>query len=73
MALELLQKLDQISPESLSMYTNEELVALAQEYLELQAFDKNVNFLRYYRPVSAKALEVHKCTAKTIGIGGWEW
>ena len=70
MALELLNKLDQISPESLALYTNEELVALAQEYLELQAFDKNVNFLRYYRPVSAKALEVHKCTAKTIGIGG---
>lgn len=70
MGLELLTKLDQISPESLSLYTNEELVALANEFLEIQAFDKNTNFLRYYSPVSDKARQVHKCTATTIGIGG---
>lgn len=59
-----------IDPSTLSRLSDAELERIANYALELQASDRNRNFLKYYTPVSEKAREVHRCTAKTIGIGG---
>lgn len=47
-----------------------ELVTLANRFLELQAYDRQVNQLRYYIPVSEKAVQVHCSLAKVLGVGG---
>lgn len=59
-----------VQPNQLSTLSNAELEELANYALELQLKDRNTNQLKYYMPVSEKAVQIHQCTAKTIGIGG---
>jgi hypothetical protein len=70
MSLELLSKLTDLSPSELDGYSDEQLVALAQDMLNVQAYDRQVNMLRYYIPVSDKALQVHTSEAKVFFLAG---
>ncbi len=70
MPLELLGRLDQLTPDSLHLLSDAELIELANQFLEVQAYEKNVNQLKFYVPVSDKAREVHFSDARVIGIGG---
>jgi len=69
-SLALLNKLDQVTPDSIQNLSDAELIELANEFLEVQAYEKNVNQLKFYTPVSDKAREMHLSTARVIGIGG---
>lgn len=68
MALELLNKLSDLK--DLSTLSDQELLGLANEFLEVQAYDRQVNQLRYYLPVSDKAIGIHCSKAKVLGVGG---
>lgn len=70
MSLELLSKLSDIDPSELDAYTDDQLVELAQDMLDVQAYDRNVNQLRYYLPVSRKAIDVHTSAAKVFFLAG---
>jgi hypothetical protein len=65
-----LTKLDTIQPEDLSRLSDTELLAFTKQLMDLQAHDRQVNQLRYYKPVSVRALGIHLSTATTIGVGG---
>lgn len=65
-----LEQLDRLTPSSLQYLSNDELVTLANNVVNLQAQDKQLNQLRYYCPVSDRAKRIHLSTARTIGVGG---
>ena len=67
---EVLNAIDAADPATLSTLSDEDLVRLANEMLEAQAFDRQVNQLRHYKPVSPTAVKIHCCTGKVIGVGG---
>jgi len=50
--------------------SDDELLELTNKFLDLQAYDRQVNQLRYYIPVSEKAIQVHCSPAKVLGVGG---
>ena len=70
MSLDLLHTLSQVESIDFASLSDEHLQRLAQEALELQQHDRQVNQLRYYQPVSQVARDVHTSTCKIIGIGG---
>lgn len=65
-----LEHLSSLAPETLSTLDDAQLLTLAQQLLDLQAQDRQVNQLRYYQPVSDRARRIHTSVAKTIGVGG---
>jgi len=67
---DVLAHIDGLDQSKLSTLSDAELVALANEMLQAQAFDRQVNQLRHYVPVSPTAIKVHCCTGKVIGVGG---
>jgi hypothetical protein len=70
MSLDLLSKLSELNPSELDGYSDEQLMALAQDMLSVQAYDRQINMLRYYLPVSEKALRVHCSEAKVFFLAG---
>lgn len=70
MSLDLLNRLDSLNPAELTALSDEELVGLANEMLAIQAYDRQVNQLRYYLPVSPKAIRVHTSDAKVFFLAG---
>lgn len=70
MALELLNKIPIIEEQGLEQLSDDELLSLTQEFFAVQAYDRNINQLRYYQPVSHKAIEIHCSLAKVLGVGG---
>ena len=67
---EMLAKLDAFTPDSLDGLSDNDLAVLAQQLMELQANDRQVNQLRYYQPVSVRSKQIHLSTARTLGVGG---
>lgn len=65
-----LDTLNAASADSLSDMSDADLAKLANELLQLQAYDRQTNQLRYYLPVSDTARAIHASTKKVIGIGG---
>lgn len=65
-----LDALTQVDPSAVSNLSDEQLEALTRQLLDAQAYDRQINQLRYYQPVSAKSRLIHLCTKKTIGVGG---
>lgn len=65
-----LNKLTKFDPSNVALLDDEDLVHMAQQMLEIQAFERQSNQLRYYQPVSPIAKSVHLDTSSTIGIGG---
>lgn len=59
-----------VNPTDLGKLSDSELNALAQYALDLQAKDRNTNQLKYYIPVSHKAIEAHKSTASVFFLAG---
>ena len=59
-----------LDAETVAALSDADLLALAQDVIALQAQDRHVNQLRYYHPVSAKAVQIHTSQAKILGIGG---
>lgn len=59
-----------IDSSNLATLSDEELQTLANYALDLQAKDRNVNQLKYYIPVSQKAIDVHKSTAPVFFLAG---
>ena len=49
---------------------NEQLRHIIQQALELQKADRKQSQLLYYKPASAQAIEFHKSSARTRGLGG---
>jgi hypothetical protein len=70
MSLELLSKLESLSLASIDTMPDDQLVTLVQEYLDIQAYDRQVNQLKWYVPVSEKAIQIHTSKAKVLGVGG---
>lgn len=70
MSLALLNKLPDLDHKNLDQLSDDELIGLAQEFFQVQAHDRNVNQLRYYLPVSEKAVQIHCSKAKVLGVGG---
>ena len=70
MALELLNRLDQLSADAIKEMSDDELLVLANEFLAVQRHDRNLDQLRYYLPVSEKAIQIHCSQAKVLGVGG---
>lgn len=70
MSLELLNRLPELTKEGLDSLSDHELLGLTQEFFALQAYDRNINQLRYYLPVSEKAVQIHCSKAKVLGVGG---
>ena len=68
--MDLLNRLHEIDIANLDRLSDEELYQLSQDYLAVQAHDRNVNQLRYYLPVSGKAVQIHCSKAKVLGVGG---
>jgi len=62
--------LTEVDPTAISGLSNEDLRTLAAEFLGAQGELRKECAIRYYRPVSERALEVHKSTANYVGIGG---
>ena len=54
----------------LAALSDAEFDRLEKDLAEWEHEDRRDNALLYYRPVSDRALAVHRSTAKTIGIGG---
>lgn len=65
-----LDRLDTLTPQAVSGLTDDELIALTAQLVDIQAQDRQTNQLRYYQPVSAKAYRIHHSLCKTIGVGG---
>lgn len=65
-----LEQLSSLDPGALGMLDDASLLILAQQLLDLQAQDRQVNQLRYYQPVSERSKQIHLSTAKTLGVGG---
>ena len=65
-----LNALLQTDPDSLDALSDDEFLAFGQQLLQVRAEDRQANQLLYYKPVSAKAKQIHDCTKKTIGVGG---
>ena len=59
-----------LDADTVAALSDEDLLALAQDVIALQAQDRHVNQLRYYHPVSPKAIRIHTSQAKILGIGG---
>jgi hypothetical protein len=70
MSLDLLNKLDELDVDAVASLSDDDLVALANEMLEVQSYDRQVNQLRYYLPVSEKAVQVHTSNAKVFFLAG---
>jgi hypothetical protein len=70
LSLDLLSKLSDLNLSELDSYSDEQLMALAQDMLSVQAHDRNVNQLRYYLPVSEKAVRVHLSNASVFFLAG---
>src|SRR6185295_11755770 len=66
----LLDRLANLTPEGIDALTDDELVSVTAQLVSIQSQDRQVNQLRYYQPVSARARKIHLSTAKTIGVGG---
>lgn len=58
------------TPDALARMTVEELESLEQDLLKWEKDDRKENALLYYRPVSERAMAIHQCRAKTVGIFG---
>lgn len=56
--------------DQLQNLSDEEFSNLANYALALQAKDRNTNQLKYYIPVSEKAIQVHKSTASVFFLAG---
>lgn len=65
-----LDRLDALTPDTIGLLNDDELVALTAQLVDLQAKDRQTNQLRYYQPVSPKAYQIHHSLARTVGIGG---
>lgn len=59
-----------LQPQQIHTLNNEELLAAAQNFLALQAQERQHNQLRYYAPASEESREIHLATQRTIGVGG---
>ena len=62
--------LNAVEPATLKHLSDDALLKLAGQLLEVQSHDRQENQLRYYKPVSPLARQVHTSTCKTLGIGG---
>lgn len=62
--------LNAVEPATLKHLSDDALLKLASQLLEVQSHDRQENQLRYYKPVSPLARQVHTSTCKTLGIGG---
>ena len=62
--------LNAVEPTTLKHLSDDALLKLASQLLEVQSHDRQENQLRYYKPVSPLARQVHTSTCKTLGIGG---
>ena len=65
-----LDRLTDLTPERVARLSDDDLVALTAQLVQLQAHERQTNQLRYYQPVSAKARAIHTSTCRTIGVGG---
>jgi phage terminase large subunit-like protein len=66
----LLDRLQSLTPEAIASLSDDDLVAVTAQLVSLQSQDRQTNQLRYYKPVSARARQIHLSTARTIGVGG---
>lgn len=64
------QYLTTLDPSQLASYSDSDLLTLGQQLLDLQAYDRQTNQIRYYQPVSDLAKSIHTSTQRVIGIGG---
>ena len=58
------------TPDNISGLSDESLRLLLADAVKFQKDDVKENQLLYYQPVSPIARSVHRCTAKTVGLGG---
>lgn len=65
-----LDNLNAVDPGKLDGLSDEQLLALANDLLQAQAYDRHVDPIRYYVPVSPTVIEIHKSMAKTLGVFG---
>ena len=54
----------------LKSLSDDALRELLLKAVDLQRADRQENQILYYRPVSSRALQVHECLSRTVGIGG---
>ena len=57
-------------PEDLKNLPKKAFTKAGQAILQLYQADRQENQLRYYRPVSPKARQIHEATETVIGVGG---
>lgn len=62
--------LSKIDPKTISKLSDERFKQLLGDMLGKLEADRQQNQLLYYKPVSKKALEVHKSDARLIGVAG---
>ncbi len=62
--------LSDLTSEQISQLSDEELRAAAGKVLKLQQDDGRENQILYYRPAHEACWQLHKSTAKVVGIGG---
>ena len=60
----------EIDPSSLSQLSDSDFESLVNEVMALQAKDRNTNQLKYYIPVSEKAIQVHKSNSTVFFLAG---
>ena len=70
MSIDLLARLGEIDPSQIGLLSDAELLELSNQYLAVQAQDRQFNQLAYYLPVSDKAVQIHCSKAKVLGVGG---
>lgn len=59
-----------MTPHELALLPGDRFRAAGELLLEMQQKDRRENALLWYRPASARAMQVHESTAKVRGIGG---
>jgi hypothetical protein len=65
-----LSRIEGLTPTKVDALSNDELADLMRSLAEYQDADRRECQLRYYKPVSDRAAEIHKSKARVIGVFG---
>ena len=63
-------QLHDIDKNPLENLSDDGLRELLLKAVDLQRADRQENQILYYQPVSPRALQIHECRSRTVGIGG---
>jgi len=70
MAFQSISSLNELTAKDVCKLSRQDFKRVVTQLLEVHADDRRENDLRYYKPVSEHAKQIHLSTKKTVGVGG---